>query len=214
MESFFRRALGRENTKGSAQDFSTGYFDFGWWNDRKYPEQIVKPHVGATVGADKFNRVLRLSGVRCLGIGIEEIGDVRIGNDAPDHARIHARDSMTQVKIGEFIVGISVEYNEVAISAELILNHRSQRDRIDQVEEKTKAGHQPAPDVLIAPIDRSLGAANAFVALEDSMASAFAEFCEPCNIIPKPNHTNSHSPFFKSGAQERYLCALSSAINA
>ncbi len=200
MKSLLQWALGCEDTKGVPQDISTCGVDSSWRNDRKEAEQLIQSHVSATVDADKFNRILRFSGVRCLGIRVEQKCDVGVGGDMPNQTGIGASDGIMQVEIGQLVVAISIEYDEVAVSAELISNHGPQRDCVDQIEEEAKAGHQPAPNVFIPPIDGSLRAADALIALEDSVARALTEFCESCDIIPKTNHAKPETPFFKMGA--------------
>jgi hypothetical protein len=82
----------------------------------------------------------------------------------------------------------------------LIHDHISQRDRVDQIKEEAKAGHQPASDVLIPTNDRSLRTADAFVAFEDTMSRALTELREPCNIIPETNDAKLKAAFFKMSA--------------
>ena len=88
-------------------------FDGQRFENRHVTDETAQGNVRITIGANEFQRVLRLAQMRSFRIRVDDAGNVWLRNQAQEQIHIETYRRVLEWEIGELVVDISVEDDEI-----------------------------------------------------------------------------------------------------
>src|SRR6185312_17327342 len=99
--------------------------------------------------------------MRSLGIGVEQVSDIRQWRELLYYAHKYASHRTFQRQVSKFVIDITVDDDDIASRFERFLHHHSQVDGVQQIKRMARDGQIPGADVLVATVHRLVRRADA-----------------------------------------------------
>jgi hypothetical protein len=183
-------------------------------NDLASVDKPAQIQVGLAIDANKIKRVFGLARARIVRVGIEDVADGWRRDHLQDDLRIGSKEGIAEVKIGEFVVDVSVAENKFYIGTRGLQDHFPGGKRVEHIERYPEAGHWKRTNVFVAPIDGRRGSSDASFAAENRMSGFLAQLREAGDAVPELDHLDAEATLGKGRAESLNLGALSRAIDS
>jgi len=183
-------------------------------DDGEAADQTIKIEIRLTIQANEIYGVLRLAGTGRFGIRIEQKANIGPGNQPHDEANVGAYEWILQIEIGQLVVCVTVEDDQLGIPLQGVLEDSSCRDRIHEIEKHPNASHREAAHVLVAAIDGGVRPSNSLFSFKYPVTCSLADICELGDVVPETKDLVTDTLVSQEDAQVINLSGLPGAIDA
>jgi hypothetical protein len=119
---------------------------------------------------------------------------------------------MSQRKIREFVVDITIKDNDIGVTFLRLADLEAKAEGIGEIETEAREGKGPGRDVFVATVQWILGTPDAGVAFEGLQTHELAVTGEADNVVPESEQASAESRALEPGFESGDLRTLTSPI--
>src|SRR5262249_55321445 len=147
------------------------------------------------------------------------ISNVRARHKGVNQSGKGAAENAMQVEIGELVVDIAVEYDDIAGVVGWTLSplppyYEGKIERVEQIKEMPRHGQVPTAHVFVTTVHGPPRRADSAFAPVDAVNETFPEFHPKNNVVPEGEPARPQAGAMKSGTQILNLSRLPGSIHS